>query len=344
MIILDSTTTTIIVLSVIFGAVGILFLYSTLQNKHVSQQWFSHPLSPGQRIDIGETQLYARVKGHGTPTVIFEPGVGLTSAIYWTIQEEIASQTCTVTYDRAGYGWSKEGHSPRTVVQVVAELRELLKRLAISPPYVLVGHSYGGLVMAYFAKRYPEEVAAMILLDAVPLDNARFRKELSPKAFKYGVDKTRMLNLYRILSKLGFFRRFNMAAKLPVPAHVKQPLLENYCRDQAIVASINEMERLEESIAQVREFPNQLNIPLYVVTHARKVHMDYYAQFGEKTLPAAEARQIEDLWEETYKQYLTWSPQSQWIVAEKSGHSIPLDEPDLVVDLIQKIVKEVNET
>lgn len=341
---MDSSIIVILILSGISGVIGGFLLYSTLQNRSASQRWFSHPLSPGKRIDIENHQIFAMVKGNSTPTVIFEPGVGLTSAIYWTIQDKIASQTTTVSYDRAGYGWSEEGPFPRTVAQVVTELRELLKRLSLTPPYVLVGHSYGGLVMGYFARRYPQEVAGVILLDAVPLANARFQKELSPKAFKYGVDKTRMLKLYRIFSKLGLFRRFNMAAKLPVPEHVKQPLLENYCRDQAIVASMGEMEHLEESIAQVQDLPGRLNVPFYVVTHARKVHMDNYAQFGERILSAAEARHIEDLWEETYRQYLTWSSRSHWIVAEKSSHSIPLDEPDLVVKLIQELLQEIGKS
>ncbi len=338
---MDSSFVTAVIISGILGGAGIFLLYSTLQNMIASREWFSHPLSPGKRVDSGGTQLYAMVKGSGNITVIFEPGVGFTSPIWWAIQEKIASQATTVSYDRAGYGWSNAGSFPRTVAQAVTELRGLLERLALRPPYVLVGHSYGGLMMAYFAKKYPEEVAGVILLDAVPLDNARFQKELPPAVFKNGVDKTRMLGLYRILSKLGLFRRFNLAAKLSLPEWVKRPLLENYCKDKAIVASISEMTHLEESISQVRDLASGLNVPLYVVTHSRKVHMEYYAQFGEATLPTAEAKHIEDLWEETYRQYLTWSPRSHWIVAEKSSHSIPLDEPDLVAELIQKLLQEL---
>ncbi len=238
---MDSSFVTALILSGILGGVGIFLLYSTLQNKIASREWFSHPLSPGKRVDCGGTQLYAMVKGSGTITVIFEPGVGLTSAIWWTIQEKIASQATTVSYDRAGYGWSDAGTFPRTVSQAVIELRALLEHLALRPPYLLVGHSYGGLMMAYFAKKYPQEVAGVILLDAVPLDNARFQKELSPAAFKYGVNKTRMLKYYRLFSKVGLFRRFNFASKLPLPEHLKQPLLENYCIDKAFAANMSEM-------------------------------------------------------------------------------------------------------
>ncbi len=332
---------TIVFLTGILGFVGFFLLYSILQNKIASREWFRHPLAPGRRVNIEGIQLYAMIKGSGTPTVIFEPGVGLTSAIWWTIQDKIALNTTTVTYDRAGYGWSDVGTFPRTVAQLVTELRALLNGLALKPPYLLVGHSYGGLAMVYFAKNYPQEVAGVILLDAVPLENARFKQELSPRAFKYGVDKTRMLKSYRIISKLGLLRRFNLAAKLPVPEHVKVPLLENYCMDKAIVTSMNEMVSLEQSVTQVRDVPGTLSVPLYVVSHSRKVHMDFYKQFGEETLPEVEARHIEDLWEETYRQYLTLSSQSHWLVAEKSGHSIPLDEPEFVANLIQKLLHEI---
>jgi pimeloyl-ACP methyl ester carboxylesterase len=331
---MDSTGIAFAVLGSLLGIIGIFLLYSTVQNSLASQRWFSNPSPLGQRVDLPTTSLYTTVKGTGGPTVIFEPGVGLTSPIWWVCQ------ATTVSYDRAGYGWSYAGVLPRTVAQAVAELRELLERLALKPPYVLVGHSFGGLMMAYFAKKYPQEVSGVILLDAVPFDNARFEKELSPAAFKYGVDKTRMLKSYRIFSKLGIFRRFNLASKLQIPEQLKQPLLENYCQDKAIRASISEMANLEESIKQTREISGVLAIPLYVVSHSRKVHMDFYAQFGEYTLPMVEAQHIEDLWEETYREYLTLSPRSRWFVAEKSGHSIPLDEPGFVVALIQRILQE----
>jgi len=337
---MDSSFLTLIILSGILGAVGIFLLYSALENKIASRRWFTHPIPPGRKVDIGAIRLYATAKGNGTPTIIFDPGVGLTSPIWWTIQEKIATQATTLSYDRAGYGWSDVGSFPRTVAQVVTELRILLERLELKPPYVLVGHSYGGLVMMYFAKKYLQEVVGVILLDAVPFDNARFKKELSPAAFKYGVDKTRMLKSYRIFSKLGLFRRFNLAAKLRLPDLIKQPLIENYCQDKAFTANMSEMAYLEESIAQIRDIPGLLTVPLYVVSHSRKVHMDYYAQFGEHILPAAEAQHIEDLWEETYRQYLTLSQRSQWFIAENSGHSIPLDEPDFVVKLIQKMLHE----
>ncbi len=337
---MDSTGIAFAILGSILGIIGIFLLYSTVQNNILSRRWFSNPSSRGQRVNLTTTSLYATVKGTGMPTVIFEPGVGLTSPIWWAIQEKIAMQVTTVSYDRAGYGWSYAGVLPRTVAQAVAELRELLERLALKPPYVLVGHSFGGLLMAYFAKKYPQEVSGVILLDAVPFDNARFEKELSPAAFKYGVDKTRMLKSYRIFSKLGIFRRFNLASKLQIPEQLKQPLLENYCQDKAILASMSEMANLEESIKQTREISVVLAIPLYVVSHSRKVHMDFYAQFGEYTLPIVEAQHIEDLWEETYREYLTLSSRSRWFVAEKSGHSIPLDEPGFVVALIQRILQE----
>jgi pimeloyl-ACP methyl ester carboxylesterase len=338
---MDSATLGLWIVTVVAGFVVGFFVWSALQNIIATRRWFSHPAPPGHVVDIGSIRLYATVKGERSPTIVFDSALGMISATWWDIQDKLSPTMTTVSFDRAGYGWSDPGPSPRTANQVVKELRQLLRRLNLSPPYLLVGHSFGGLTMAYFAKRHPQEVAGLILLDGVPLANARFKEELSPTAFKYGVDKTHMLRLYRILSKLGLGRRLNMAEKLGVPERVQRPLLENYCMGKAYVAMMDENAHIEESISQVRALPEPLAVPVYVVSHSRKVHMDYYAQFGEDCLPWADAKQIEDLWEETYREYLTFSPKSRWFVAEHSSHNIPQDQPQLVISLIRQMLGEI---
>lgn len=108
-----------------------------------------------------------RLEGHGPRTVILEAGLGDTMDIWKDIQPRIAAGcTRTLAYNRAGYQGSDPAIGPRDSATIVAELRAELKRRNIGPPYVLVGHSLGGLYMQYFARNYPTEVAGLLLVDS----------------------------------------------------------------------------------------------------------------------------------------------------------------------------------
>jgi pimeloyl-ACP methyl ester carboxylesterase len=108
-----------------------------------------------------------RLEGHGTRTVILEAGLGDTLDIWKDVQSRIAAGCArTLSYNRAGYVGSDPAVGPRDSETIVAELRAELKRRNIDPPYVLVGHSLGGLYMQYFARNYPKEVAGLLLVDS----------------------------------------------------------------------------------------------------------------------------------------------------------------------------------
>src|SRR5579862_8759338 len=113
--------------------------------------------------------LHHRIKleGKGTPTVILESGLGDTLEVWSTVQPLIAAGCArTLAYNRAGYLGSDPSNAPRDSATIVAELRAELARQNIRPPYVLVGHSLGGLYMQYFARNYPQEVAGLVLVDS----------------------------------------------------------------------------------------------------------------------------------------------------------------------------------
>lgn len=122
--------------------------------------------SPGQKVDIGGFSLHAIVRGQGAPTVLLEPALGGFALQYAHIQEGISAFTRVLAYDRAGQGWSNCSPYPRTPANLVKELRALLGRLELQPPYVLVGHSFGGLLTRFFVGLHPEEVAGVILVDS----------------------------------------------------------------------------------------------------------------------------------------------------------------------------------
>jgi pimeloyl-ACP methyl ester carboxylesterase len=108
-----------------------------------------------------------RLEGHGPRTVILEAGLGDTLDVWKDIQPRIAAGcTRTLAYNRAGYVGSDPAAGPRDAQTIIAELRGELRRRNIEPPYVLVGHSLGGLYMQYFARNYPKEVAGLLLVDS----------------------------------------------------------------------------------------------------------------------------------------------------------------------------------
>jgi pimeloyl-ACP methyl ester carboxylesterase len=108
-----------------------------------------------------------RIEGHGTRTVVLEAGLGDTLDIWNIVQPQIAAScTRTIAYTRAGYPGSDPAGGPRDAATIVSELRAELKRRGIQPPYVLVGHSLGGLYMQYFARQYPDEIEGLLLVDS----------------------------------------------------------------------------------------------------------------------------------------------------------------------------------
>jgi len=120
--------------------------------------------------DIGGRRLCFVCAGQGAPTIVLETGIGDTSATWSSILPAVAQLSTVCCYDRAGMGESDPAPIPRTCQDMAADLRALLAAIPLAPPYVLVGHSYGGMNVRLFASRYPDEVAGMVLIDAVHED------------------------------------------------------------------------------------------------------------------------------------------------------------------------------
>lgn len=120
---------------------------------------------PGRLVPIGPNTLHIRVSGQAGPVVVFEAGVAASSVSWALVEPEVAKFATTVTYDRAGLGWSSAAATPRIPSVIAGELKSLLAAVDIEPPYLLVGHSFGGLVVERFAADYPEYVQGVVLVD-----------------------------------------------------------------------------------------------------------------------------------------------------------------------------------
>src|SRR5436189_6420315 len=120
---------------------------------------------PGRFFDMGGVRLHLNWQGKGSPVVVFDSALCGSSLSWALLQPEIAAMTRACSYDRAGFGWSDAGPMPRTAGRIADELDVLLRRAGEVPPYVLVGHSFGALVMRVFAARHRADVAGLVLIE-----------------------------------------------------------------------------------------------------------------------------------------------------------------------------------
>ena len=159
---------------------------------------------PGQRVDVGGYRLHIYCTGAqqpGAPTVILESLFPGTVSNWAWVQPEIAKVTRVCAYDRAGHGWSDPGPEPRDARQHALELHALLQNADVAGPYVLVGHSLGGLFVRMYAALYPAEVAGMVLLEGSHPDV--WAQTGQPEGI--GADPNQ-LAVAPFLARLGFFR------------------------------------------------------------------------------------------------------------------------------------------
>jgi len=114
--------------------------------------------SPGELYDVGDYKLHLYCTGEGSPTVILEAGAGFPSISWFIVQEKVAQFTRVCSYDRPGFGWSEPASGPLSSDQVAANLHGLLETAGIPGPYILVGHSDGGVYVRAYARQYPSEM------------------------------------------------------------------------------------------------------------------------------------------------------------------------------------------
>lgn len=131
-------------------------------------------VEPGRRLNLN-------CVGTGSPTVVFEAGLGVPISNWGFVQPVISQKTRACSYDRAGLGFSDAGTRASSSKNIVDDLHRLLAAAAIKPPYVLVGHSYGGLTVRLYAYTYPTDVVGMVLVDPTVEDQSEAYRAVDPK-------------------------------------------------------------------------------------------------------------------------------------------------------------------
>lgn len=245
--------------------------------------------------------VHMRIEGSGPRTVIFESGLGDTLSVWDAVQPQVAAGCArTVSYDRAGYAGSDMAETPRDAANIVAELRAALARRNIHPPYILVGHSLGGLYMQYFARNYPREVAGLVLVDSsfwnqrlplIPSTAAAAAAAASASADPPGD---------------------------PPPPHGSQMVI-------VFMPWIMRSEIMGSAAAgaEVHASPPASGLPAIVLSSTRRLQ-------GETA--AAQAREV-GLQDDLAREF----PGAEHILVPESGHYIQRDRPDVVIAAVRKL-------
>jgi len=279
----------------------------------------------GDLIAVGLHQMHLYCTGQGEPTVILEaPQTGL-SAMWRPVQESVSRFTRVCSYDRAGFGWSEPGPAPRTSKQIALELHALLAQAAVPPPFVLVGFSFGGFHVRVYAGQFPAEVAGVVLVDASHPDQAaRLHLPEDPtQPFRKWQPFIPLLHRFGIL-RIGL--HYDEPALASLPQDVRARVL--YLRDKtsAYRTLFREGAAWAESADQVRKSGDLGAKPLIVLTGGRVAD------------PAWRTLWIDGLQAEMAH----LSSRGKQIVVDNSGHGIPFDAPDAVVNAIQEICAVVH--
>lgn len=294
---------------------------------------------PGRWVHIRkDCSIFLVEQGDDGPTVLFESGIGATNLNWRHVQQQVSDFARTASYDRSGLGFSSPSRTPRTPKNIALELHELLHRANIKPPYILVGHSFGGLVMRRFALLYPEEVSGIVLVDPMrcedwpPLDASKQAQlELGKRLIRYavpiaacGVTRLAVTSAFRHAVKVrgristnGQLGGRHVIARIKqevgkMPREVWPVVAAHWSRPGFYVGMRRYIAAIPDSVREMHEAEPIRSIPVCVLTpgKAKPLSETCLSRIGDNV---------------------------HQVIAETSEHWIHLDEPELVIRSIREM-------
>jgi len=298
----------------------------------------------GQLVDVGDYRLHLTCTGQGSPTVVLEAGAGSPGLTWTFVQEEIEKSTRVCSYDRAGFGWSEPAAGPLSPQQVASDLHALLETAGVPGPYILVGHSAGGVYVRTYAGQYPAEVAGMVLVDSSHEGQAvRYPPEWQQ------LDKVQnsMIAVGRVISPFGLMRlsrMFDAAIAISDP-EIKAAYLSTLYRTRFCRVSADEIAALAESYNGPDVLGSLGDLPLIVLT-ADSSEEEMLAQIPAYLRSVVGPDVIKKIFQvnrEMQEDLAGLSSRGKQILVPNSSHMIPLDQPGAVVDAIRDVLGQVLE-
>jgi pimeloyl-ACP methyl ester carboxylesterase len=299
---------------------------------------------PGRLVDLGSHRLHLIEAGGGSPTILLEAGLMSTVLSWSELQRALAGSFRVVSYDRAGLGWSELGPMPRTADRIVDELHTLLERAAISPPYVLVGHSFGGLTMPLFAARFPDEVAGMVLVDPVAPAEWNPPSEHDLKLTRIGAKVCRRAALLARIGMIRFVAFLLTTGVKKLSGYLVRLISRGTPAESGSVSSpwFSALPANERAMAAV--FWVQPKFALTIASQLENLPMSaasaaQFANFSRKPVVILSARTAPERRRLEHASMAGRLPQGEHVLAGNSNHWIMQEDPDLVIRAIEKVIR-----
>ncbi len=220
----------------------------------------------GRLIDVGGYQLRLDCVGSGSPTVVLEPGGGGTSATMGWIAPAVAGHTRVCVYDRAGRGGSQTANRTQDGARIATDLHTLLHRAGVSGPYVLAGHSFGGLYVRIFAAHYPHEVAGLVLIDSTASKEPA-TSVIPSTGGESSYDAVGRASILASLSaRVGLARLYGDLAGGSLPARSEDQIRFDTAQASTVRSTVEEYLRAGDSTREAASLRDLGDRPLVVLT------------------------------------------------------------------------------
>ena len=296
------------ILIAILLATGIIYeFFASLQAKN------KYKIPTGELVDIGGHQLHIIKTGErqpNQPAVVLETSVGANTLDWQKVQPLVAEFAQVVSYDRAGNGWSEKSNTLRTPDNIISDLHTLLAKADIAPPYVLVGHRYGGMFIRKFQEQYPDEVVGLVLVDSSHPDVFNEEdNEAEIKRLQRNVRYFQPLGLVRFVTRRNY--RVNTLSEAEKEQYVAMMMADNS----------NLLREAMPILTHGIELPTTVDVPVTVVSRAEDEDI------------ARERR-----WAEFQRDLTSLSETSKHVHTETNGSWIPFKEPRTIADAIEEML------
>jgi pimeloyl-ACP methyl ester carboxylesterase len=293
---------------------------------------------PGQLVDVGGYRLHLCVAGEGSPTIVLDHSLGGVEGYF--LIEKLAALTRVCIYDRAGYGWSDHSPHPRTSEQIAKELDRLLTQAGIEPPYILVGNSFGSYNVRLYAHLFPQKVVGIVLTDALH-ETGMLKMSIQLQVLKLFFISGFAMSI--LGSMLGIIRLLNVCKifellKPELRCFSKDSLKwvkRSFCRPKHWITMSREMINLDESARQVSIAKHVGTLPIVSI----KAISFFKPAFWTIFIPLKKANQLRD---EMHEELCKLSTDFFRLEANKSGHFVWTDQPDVIVDAVRTVLNKID--
>jgi len=302
-------------------------LYQSISDKLDAKKY--PPI--GKLVDVGGYNIHLYTIGSGGPSVILDAGMGCNALGWSLVQPKVAEFTQVTAIDRAGNGWSDESPLERTSENIVLESRAALKKANIPAPYILVGHSFGGLNTQLWASLYPDEVLGVILVDSSHAD--QLEKIPMPQMNHTAMMLASRLGIARLLSHLPMFKK----GVAVFPEQIQKQLLSQLSTAKFMRSVLGEAAQTETSCKHLRAVGSSFGDKPLIVISAAKGASAEGSGYSQEQLDACLVH-----FKEFQKDLATKSTQGKLVIAEESDHMVTLNQPQIIVDSIKEMVDSLH--